>query len=67
MGLTSYELKLLESIKIHPVFYLNLLRLNPNNLLLGQKEEPPPSVIIKNEDKYDVVRILNLRFYHEQL
>ena len=36
-----YKVKLLDSIKVHPVFLLDKLWKATNNLLLRQKNEPP--------------------------
>jgi len=36
-----YKVKLLDLIKVHPIFLLDKLRKAINNLLPGQKNEPP--------------------------
>jgi len=36
-----YKVKLLDLIKVHPVFLLDKLQKAANNLLPGQKNEPP--------------------------
>ncbi|SLM34766.1 hypothetical protein LPUS_03706 [Lasallia pustulata] len=38
---TSYELELPQTIKVHNVFYSNLLRKDPGDPLPGQIQEPP--------------------------
>jgi len=35
-----YKVKLLDSIKVYPIFLLDKLRKATNNLLSGQKNEP---------------------------
>ena len=50
-------------MKIHPVFYSNLLWLDPKNLLPGQIKALLPPVIIKDKEEFKVERILDLRLY----
>lgn len=63
----SYELELPKSMRIHPVFHKNLLRLTPEDPLEGQIIEPPPPVIIEGEKEYDVVDILDARKYRGRI
>jgi transposase InsO family protein len=61
VGATSYELKLPASMRIHPVFHSNLLRLDPDTPLPGQIVDPPPPVVIDDEEEYEVAKVLDSR------
>jgi hypothetical protein len=62
--LTLYELKLPETINIHPVFHSNLLRRDPNDFLPGQIQEIPPPIVIDGEKEWEIVRLLDLKLYY---
>ena len=47
----SLELQLLQAMKIHNVFHLNLLQKASTDPLTGQVNELAPPVIIYNEEK----------------
>ncbi len=47
----SIELQLSQSMKIHNVFYSNLLRKTLINPLTNEINEPPLPVIINNEEE----------------
>jgi hypothetical protein len=66
IGATSYRLRLPESMKIHPVFHSNLLRLDPEDPLPGQTQEPPPPVVIDNEDEFEVEKVLDSRLHRKK-
>lgn len=55
---SSCELELPNTINVHPVFPVNLLRKDPNDPLPGQYNEPPPPVMIEGEPEYEVEEIL---------
>jgi len=46
-----YKLKLLKTMRIHDVFYSELLRLVVNNSLFNQKNEFSKSIVINDEDE----------------
>ena len=47
-------------MKIHPVFYVSLLEpVADVPALSGQIQPPPPSVIVDNEEEYEVEEILD--------
>jgi len=50
----SYKLKLREGMRIHPVQHARFLRLDPNNPLPGQRNEPPPAINVTGDDEYPV-------------
>jgi hypothetical protein len=51
----SFKLKLLESIKVHPVFYAKKLCKDPRNPFLGQTNLEPPLLEVEDgEIEYKV-------------
>ena len=46
-----YKIKLLDLIKVHPIFLLDKLWKAVNNLLLGQKNEPPLLIQVNGDNK----------------
>ncbi len=48
---SSYKLKLPESMRVHDVFHPDLLRPAADDPLPGQKNEPPDSIVINDEDE----------------
>jgi hypothetical protein len=67
VGATSYRLQLPASMQIHPVFHSNLLRLDPDNPLPGQIQEPPPPIEIEGEEEFEVSKIKDSRRYRGRL
>ncbi len=63
----AYELKLSSTMKIHSEFILNLLRLNSKDLLKEQRNESSDSIVIDDEDEWEVKNILNFRHYRRRL
>ena len=47
----SYRLELLLSIRIHDVFYPNLLRRAATDPLPGQRTEPPRPVVVDDQEE----------------
>ena len=67
IGTTSYKLDLPPSMKIHPIFHSNLLRLDPNDALPSQHIPPPLPIIVDGEEEWEVERILDSRLYYGKL
>ncbi len=62
-----YKLKLLETMHIHDVFHSELLRLVVNDSLPDQKNELSKSIVINNEDEWEINDILNSWWYQRRL
>jgi len=56
-----YKLKLPTFMKMHDVFYFNLLRANLGNSLLNQIQESSKSIVTPKDEKYELNDILNFR------
>jgi hypothetical protein len=64
----SFKLKLLESIKVHPVFYAKKLRKDPENPLPGQTNpEPLPLEVEEGETEYEVQEVLAVKLIRGKL
>ncbi len=62
-----YKLKLLKTMRIHDVFHSELLRFVVNDSLFDQKNEFSRSIVINDEDEWEIDNILNFRWYQRQL
>ena len=58
----AYRLELPPSMKIHPVFHVNLLRPADDNPLPGQVQPPPPPVEVDGLEEFEVDDILDSRW-----
>jgi len=63
----SYKLKLLDSIKVHPVFHAKKLRKHPDNPLPGQPMDNTPLVPVNNQVEYKVKQILAVKLVQNKL
>ena len=50
----SYEVKLLEIMKIHNIFSLDQLWKAMDDPLVGQTNEPPPPIVVTIEEEWEV-------------
>ncbi len=62
-----YKLKLLETMRIHDVFHSELLCFVVNDFLSDQKNEFSRSIVINDEDEWEIDDILNFQWYRRQL
>jgi hypothetical protein len=58
---SSYKLDLLVEMNIHLVFHISLLRKNLDDLLFKQIISSFSSIVIDNEQKFDVENIVDFR------
>ena len=54
----SFKLKLLDLIKVYPVFYADRLQKDPDNLLLRQSNPNQPMLQVNGQDEYEVQEVL---------
>ena len=63
-----FKLKLPEGLeKLHPVFHSSLLRWHRDDPLPGQINDPPPPIMIDDQDEYKVEEILDSRAHYSRL
>ncbi len=62
-----YKLKLSETMHIHDVFYSELLRSAVDDSLSDQKNESSRSIVINDEDEWEINNILNSWCYRRWL
>ena len=63
----SYKLDLPKSMNIHPVFSPDRLRLDPQDPLPGQVNEPAPPIRINDQDEWEVEDIIAVRKRYNKL
>jgi hypothetical protein len=62
------QFDLSQSMKIHDIFHIFLLRTAVNNLLINQIQSFSSSIVINDEKKeYEVNDIMNSRYHYEKL
>ncbi len=62
-----YKLKLLETMHIYDVFHSKLLCLVINDFLSNQNNESSRSIVINDEDEWEIDDILNSQWYQRWL
>jgi hypothetical protein len=63
----SYKLKLLDSIKVHSVFYTEKLCKHSNNPLPRQPIDNTPPLAINDQIEYEVEQILTIKLVWNKL
>jgi hypothetical protein len=61
------QLDLLSSMKIHDTFHTSLLRSAAIDSLIEQIQSSSSSIMIEEEEKYEIDDILNSRYHYEKL
>ncbi len=64
---SSYKLKLSEFMHVHDVFHSDLLRSVVDDFLPDQKNKLSDSIVINDEDEWEINNILNFRWYQRRL
>ncbi len=64
---SSYKLKLSETMHVHDVFHFDLLCFVVDDFLPDQKNEFFKSIVINDEDEWEIDDILNSRRYQRRL
>jgi hypothetical protein len=60
----AFQFKLLDSMKIHPVFHVSLLEPYHVSTIPRKTHKPTPLIVVNGEKKYKVEEILNSRISH---
>jgi hypothetical protein len=61
------QLNLFQSMKIHDTFHTSLLRSATTNFLIDQIQSSSSSVVMNEEEKYEINDILDNRYHYEKL
>jgi len=67
IGTSAYKLALPPSMAIHNTFHISLLEAYQDNRFPSQIKEPPPSIQIEEEDKYELDEIIDSRLHYNKL
>jgi hypothetical protein len=59
------QLKLSSSMKIHDTFHIALLRFAATDSLIDQIQSSSSSIIVNDEEEYEMNDILNSRYHYE--
>ena len=59
----TYKLDLLATMKIHPVFYISLLKPTASDPLPSQIQPPLPPIIVEDKPEWEVDEIVDLCFF----
>jgi hypothetical protein len=54
INIVAFQLKFPDSMKVHPMFHVSLLELYHVSTIIGRTHEPPPPIVVDDEQKYEV-------------
>ncbi|CAG8784238.1 14282_t:CDS:2, partial [Racocetra persica] len=63
----TYRLKLLETLRIHPVFYVFLLKPYYPSEFRDEVRKEPPEIATEDPEEHEVKAILDKRTYYHRL
>ncbi len=64
INMATFQFKLLDSMKMPPVFHVSLLEPYHVSTIPRKIHEPPPPIVVDGEQKYKVEEILDSRISH---
>jgi hypothetical protein len=64
INIVAFQLKPPDSMKIHPVFHVSLLKPYHASTIPRRTHKPPPLIIVDGEQEYEVEEILDSRISH---
>jgi hypothetical protein len=67
VGPRSYRLQLPKTVKVHPVFHVELFEKHKPDLIPGRTPKPLPPVIVEGEEEYVVESIIDSRLFRGKL
>jgi len=68
VGSRAYKLDLPATVKIHPVFYINLLEPTASTEPIPvHHQPPPPPIIVQEQQEWKVEKILDSRHHRKQI
>jgi hypothetical protein len=67
VGKTAYRLQLPDSMRIHPVFHVNLLEPFRANDIPGRVQDPPPPIVVDGHEEFEVEKVLDSRVRRNRL
>jgi hypothetical protein len=67
VGTRSFRLKLPNSMKVHPVFHVELLERVRPDVILGRPIKSPPPLVIAGQEEWEVEAILNSKLVRGKL
>ena len=67
IGLQTYRLDLSFFMKIHPIFHISLLESYKASIIPERTREPSSSIVIDNEEEWEIEEILDSELCHRKL
>ena len=67
LGKNVVKLALPETMKIHPVFHVSLIKPEKESKISGRQQEPSKPVIVEGEEEWEVEKILDAKKVRGQL